>query len=937
MLSNLLLRYCTLAIFFAIFSNTAFAQGQKVLDHTEFAIWKRVTQTKISNNGDWIVYQLSPGEGDPSVHAYQVATGKTLSFERASKPSFTADNKFMIFQVSATEDSIKALKRKKVEKDDLPGDSLCILNLERNLILKIPALQKFSVPEEWSGYIVYQLTQFADEQDTTRENSKKAIKGSGKKGYPLLIRNLNSGQEDTIPYVKDYQVSKKAPQIMVYSTGRDSTFHAGVYNFNCGQSKLQPLALQKGTYKKLAISEDGMQMSFLGDQDTTDARVRPYGLFYFKTGMDSARIVAHQQSPFLQKDWLISENASTRFSENGKYLYFGTAPEPILEDTTLLPDEKVNVEVWHYEDPVLYTQQNVRADDERKRTYLAVYNTEQGVTRQLANSDRKESTRDRDANSPYIITYSGDAYQKESSWTGDSYRDLYLTDVKSGTSLLIGKKIEGSARFSPSFKFVYWYNAPDTSWFAYDVNRKTTREITPTIKHLVFDELNDRPMYPNDYGSAGWLKDDDAILIYDRYDIWSVDPTGVKSPRNLTKGRSGKTTYRYASLDPDERFIDPNQSLLLHTFDHNDKSSGYTSLRISSGQMKTLIKEPFAFSRRPQKAKEGSTVTFTKESFSTFPDIMLTKDMFQSSKKVSDANPQQKDYRWGTIELFNWTAYDGQKLNGLLVKPAGFDPSKKYPMIVNFYERSSDGLHTHRYPAPHRSTINYSFYASRGYLIFNPDVFYKTGYPGQGAYNSAVSGTEALIKEGFVDQERIALQGHSWGGYQIAHILTKTDLYKCAESGAPVVNMISAYGGIRWGSGMSRMFQYEHTQSRIGATLWEKPELYIENSPIFNIDKINTPVLILHNDEDSAVPWYQGIEFFVAMRRLGKPAWMLNYNGEPHWPVKLQNRKDFNIRMQQFFDHYLQDAPMPSWMKRGVPAIEKGILQGYELMEQDKN
>jgi dienelactone hydrolase len=555
----------------------------------------------------------------------------------------------------------------------------------------------------------------------------------------------------------------------------------------------------------------------------------------------------------------------------------------------------------------------------------------------LANSDRKESTRDRDANSPYIITYSRDAYQKESSWTGDSYRDLYLTDVGNGKSVLIGKKIEGSARLSPSFEYVYWYNAPDTSWFAYDINRKTTREITPTIKHLVFDELNDRPMYPNDYGLAGWLKDDDAVLIYDRYDIWTVDPTGVKSPKNLTNGRSGKTTYRYASLDPDERFIDPNQSLLLHTFDHNDKSSGYTTLQLGSGQMKTVIKEPFAFSRRPQKAKQGNTVTFTKESFSTFPDIVLTKDMFKSSKKVSDANPQQKDYRWGSIELFEWTAYDGQKLKGLLVKPAGFDPSKKYPMIVNFYERSSDGLYTHRYPAPHRSTINYSFYASRGYLIFNPDVFYKTGYPGEGAYNSAVSGTEALIKEGFVDQERIALQGHSWGGYQIAHILTKTDLYKCAESGAPVVNMISAYGGIRWGSGMSRMFQYEHTQSRIGAALWEKPELYIENSPIFNIDKINTPVLILHNDEDSAVPWYQGIEFFVAMRRLGKPAWMLNYNGEPHWPVKLQNRKDFNIRMQQFFDHYLQDAPMPSWMKRGVPAIEKGILQGYELMDQGKN
>jgi dipeptidyl aminopeptidase/acylaminoacyl peptidase len=300
---------------------------------------------------------------------------------------------------------------------------------------------------------------------------------------------------------------------------------------------------------------------------------------------------------------------------------------------------------------------------------------------------------------------------------------------------------------------------------------------------------------------------------------------------------------------------------------------------------------------------------------------------------LSTANPQQEDFAWGSIELVEWTTLDGQAVQGMLVKPADFDPNKQYPMIVNFYERSSDGLHRHRAPYPHRSTINYAFYASRGYLIFNPDVPYRVGYPGESAYNSVMPGVTNLLEKGFVDRERIALQGHSWGGYQVAYLLTKTDLFRCAESGAPVVNMTSAYGGIRWGSGLSRMFQYEHTQSRIGGTLWETPLRYLENSPLFFTDKINTPVLILHNDQDGAVPWYQGIEWFVALRRLNKPAWMLNYNNEPHWPLKLQNRKDFNLRMAQFFDHYLQDAPRPQWMEEGVPAIEKGIRQGLEPVE----
>ena len=272
-------------------------------------------------------------------------------------------------------------------------------------------------------------------------------------------------------------------------------------------------------------------------------------------------------------------------------------------------------------------------------------------------------------------------------------------------------------------------------------------------------------------------------------------------------------------------------------------------------------------------------------------------------------------------------------MEGMLVKPEGFDPGKKYPMIVNFYEKSSNGLNRHRDPYPGRSTITYSFYASRGYLIFNPNVNYKTGYPGEDAYNCVIPGVTSLIEKGFVDEDNIGVQGHSWGGYQIAHLINETNIFKCAESGAPVVNMISAYGGIRWGSGLSRMFQYERTQSRIGGSLWEYPLRYIENSPIFFVDKVQTPVLILHNDEDGAVPWYQGIEYFGALRRLGKPAWLLNYRGEPHWPVKVQNRIDFNIRLAQFFDYYLKGELMPKWMRDGVPAAELGINQGYELLE----
>jgi len=254
-------------------------------------------------------------------------------------------------------------------------------------------------------------------------------------------------------------------------------------------------------------------------------------------------------------------------------------------------------------------------------------------------------------------------------------------------------------------------------------------------------------------------------------------------------------------------------------------------------------------------------------------------------------------------------------------------------MIVNFYEKSSQGLYGHHIPERGRSTIGYHYYTSNGYLIFNPDVYYKEGYPGEDAFNCVMPGITKLIATGFVNEKAIAAQGHSWGGYQVAYLATRTNLFAAIESGAPVVNMFSAYGGIRWGSGMNRSSQYEHTQSRIGKSIWESPLRYIENSPIFTMDKVQTPILIMHNDNDGAVPWYQGIEYFIALRRMEKPAWLLNYNNADHWPLRVEDKHDFQIRLAQFFDHYLKGAPMPKWMKEGIPATKKGIEFGYELVK----
>ncbi|TAG72624.1 MAG: S9 family peptidase, partial [Runella slithyformis] len=347
----------------------------------------------------------------------------------------------------------------------------------------------------------------------------------------------------------------------------------------------------------------------------------------------------------------------------------------------------------------------------------------------------------------------------------------------------------------------------------------------------------------------------------------------------------------------------------------------------AQSNIQRLLEGDFKIGNVVLKAKDTDRLLFTQETFKAYPDWYATDLSFKNTVRVTDANPQQADYLWGSVEVVNWRAGDGTPLQGLLYKPENFDPSKKYPMMTYFYEKNSDNLHSHVAPRPIRSYVNYAYFVSNGYVVFVPDIVYKTGYPGQNAYNCVVPGVLSIIDKGFVDKDRIGISGHSWGGYQTAYLITQTNLFRAAEAGAPVVNMTSAYGGIRWESGNSRQSQYERNQTRIGGTLWDKPLQYVENSPLFHAPKIQTPVLMMHNDDDGAVPWYQGIEFYMALKRLDKPVWMLNYNGEKHGLTKRQNMKDFAVRLYQYFDHYLKDAPAPAWMTNGLPMLEKGINQ----------
>lgn len=331
------------------------------------------------------------------------------------------------------------------------------------------------------------------------------------------------------------------------------------------------------------------------------------------------------------------------------------------------------------------------------------------------------------------------------------------------------------------------------------------------------------------------------------------------------------------------------------------------------------------------KARDAEVYRFQRETVSDYREVYITNSpKLDNAKVFSETNPQQKDYIYPTVQLVEWTSLDGDKLQGKLYKPENVDPLKDYPMVTYFYDRESDTLHQYQTPAPSASTVNIAWFVSNGYFVFVPDIVYRTGYPGESAMSCIVSGVNHVVENHNVDPKRIGIQGQSWGGYQTAYLITETKMFAAAGAGAPVSNMFSAYGGIRYGSGLVRQLQYEQGQSRIGGTMWEYPMRYWENSPIFFADKVETPLLIMHNDQDGAVPYTQGIEYFTALWRLNKPCWLLVYNQEDHNLIKRKNRKDLSVRLGQFFDHYLKGEPMPEWMSKGIPAEQKGKNLGYK-------
>ncbi|MBP1617158.1 MAG: hypothetical protein H6Q14_985 [Bacteroidetes bacterium] len=923
----------TFSLFLAI---ACYSHAQKKpLDHSVYDGWKQTGNLNISAKGNITSFEVQPQEGDGRLVFHQRNNSPDIVVERGYDAVVTPDEKIAVCLIKPFFKDTRAAKIKKVKPESMPKDSIVIISLKEGKMQKFPNVVSYQI-----GYKNASSVAFIRDDTTLIRKPDRKVKEIGK---PLLVYYFETGKIDTLPYVDQYAFDKWGKSLVVVT--RDTTKKQSVVTLDIETRKLQTVARPRAFYNFSSFNETGEKFLFLASDDTLSSGTKKCELFLYKKANESSELlVSKQNTKNFPNNWAMNENSRPFFSKSGNRIFVGIAPVQEPKDTTLVPFETTSLDVWNYADKQLPPMQLKRLKEDLKRICLAVYNPQSNELIPLTTSFFDEIQLMDEGNSSMALSIDESKTVVETQWNTQNEKELSLVNLRDGHRSFIASGKFSHVAPSPDGNFVAWYNLSDGHWYIYNLKKGAVLCLTHQLKANFGDEENDIPQFPDPYGLAGWTSADKSVLLYDRFDIWQF-PTDGSVPTNLTagEGRKSNRVFRYSNTKerPDKRvaglspieekdFISPSERLLLTVFDKTSKKQGYAMLEQSKNAVPEIkVLDGFTFSQLV-KAKNADVFAYQKANFQTSPDIFLTANGWAKEEKLSNINPQMKDYNWGTSELMKWTTFDGTALEGLLYKPENFDPNKKYPVLIYFYERNSDKLYSYYAPAPSRSIINIPFFCSRGYVVFVPDIVYKTGLPGESAYNCIVSGAENLARNAWVDKQNMAIQGQSWGGYQVAYLITRTNMFKAAGAGAPVSNMTSAYGGIRWGTGMSRQFQYEHTQSRIGRTLWEAPELYVSNSPLFKADKVETPLLIMHNDADGAVPWYQGIEYFMALRRLGKKAWMLQYNNEDHNLTERRNMKDLSMRLQQFFDYYLKSGPMPAWMKSGIPASRKGQYFGLE-------
>jgi len=890
---------------------------------TDIMRFNTLQQPVIADNGRMMAVEAKPDRGESYVIVKSIDGSQRFNIANGTKPKVNANGRFVMATIPAS-----LLEQETKNKSELT-QGLVLLDTktgQQQTFINIKSAQFNDNGEYIAVWFKEDKTTDEDAKSTESDSPKSDSIEEGDKGTRLSLIHLASNKTVQLTDVTQFAFDESGFNFVAAVNRPIQQQHQVVLVNLTHQTQRDLYSASENQIGELALSNDGRYVGFTTGKLSQKRDARQYQLHIINISSGK-----HRQPS--SEEWTLNQYATVMFSRDSERLYVGRVPQVVapqkqlkytddnsLFDVNVITDNK-NLRIWHGDDAKIKPHEIKEYQNELKRTYLAVYHIDADRIIQLA--DKDVPTVHYGEQARYLVATSDVPYQKMITWAG-FYQDVYLVDLNTGRKILVLAQQPSDAipTLSPNARFLRYYQQGNVH--IYDIAQARSFNLSEQYAVPFADEDHDYPSSAPGYGFGPWLDDGSGFISYDKYDVWQFNTTSHSGfMLSNGEGRKQGIEYRVKGLIKDKQpaTVKADQTLLLRGYSHRTKADDFYEVKVGVAGVKKLTDSQSKLTVLAR-AKQSDEILYSKQRFDLYPDVYAaTLQDVNNAKPLTSLDKQRQAYSWGKSELVQWTDADGNTADGVLIKPSDYQEGKRYPVMVYYYRFMSDRLHA--FPdmkINHRP--NFAWYTNNGYAIFLPDIRFEIGYPGISAVKSLTSGVQKIIDMGIADPKKIGLHGHSWSGYQTAFAVTQTNMFAAAVSGAPVSNMTSAYSGIRHGSGLARQFQYETGQSRIGESLFKAPQKYIENSPVFYVERIQTPMMIMFGDIDDAVPWEQGVEMYLAMRRAGKDVVFLQYEGEPHHLKKYPNKLDYTIKMREYFDHYLLGKPAPLWLEKGEPYHE---------------
>ncbi|HET7619309.1 MAG TPA: prolyl oligopeptidase family serine peptidase [Vicinamibacterales bacterium] len=894
----------------------------------DFGQWERLqlpfAHGGLSPDGKWLAYGIDRTSRENELRVTRIADRTTKVIAFGSGPIFSADSKWMAAAVGYSEAQEEKMRKDKQRIER----KLALLNLSTGDLSTIDAIETFAFSPDGSHLA---MRGYAPEPpEKKKDDEKPAYDPPDEPGATLIVRDLASGRDLTFGSVGEFSWQTKG-SLLAFTVAAEGHTGNGVQLFDPAAGRLRVLASSSSRYVGLVWRKDSSDLAVLQSRPEKGRDGAAWDLLAW-TDAAAARETLHRGNADLAASQRVVAFRKPQWSEDGAVIFVGIGPwletastsaddSPAREEAE---DDRADVDVWHPLDVSVMPKQKIDAKRDRERSDLAAWHVESGrIVRLGARATERVTPVPRHALA-YALDWSSSALER--SWGRFGGASLSLVDVETGKRTVVADHVDDRyVSASPGGAYLLFYR--DGHYWTVNTTSGAVLNITRGIKASFVDVDSDstdvtRPAF----GWAGWLADDRAVLLYDKFDVWQVAPDGSAATR-LTDGRGEQVQYRCVDLDAESRFedretaIDRSRPIFLELFGLRSKKSGYARLDPGSTSPERLVWLDREVSRLG-KAKDADVFVYMVQSFEDSPDAFVGGAALHDAAQVTSTNPFQSSFAWGRAELVEYKNSRGVPLQGVLHYPAGYVPGRMYPMVVYMYEQLSDTLH--RYSAPsERDYYNVSSFTSAGYFLYQPDIVFQPREPGLSVLDCVGAAVEAVIRKGVVDPKRIGIIGHSWGGFDASFLATHSQMFAAAVAGAPITDLVSNYGDHHWRQGIAETDHIETGQQRMVVPLWEDPNAYIRNSAVFGAGTMRTPLLVEVGDDDGTVFWHQGVELYNAARRARKNVVLLVYANEDHGLRKKANQIDYHRRIMAWFDHYLKGEPAPAWITEGVRYLDR--------------